>query len=222
MCVFHGVKNGRLTCGCTNRKRSSFATKYFQRKLLNFRPSSGAEKVSIVCGMNNHVKVRCWVRHIDTHTHTHRPSTVTLSAHARQGLIISVRTLRGGCLLKGDVLLGAYVKCITWASHFLITFDEVHCMFCHPHSHMKNHLIFCLWMCNIPCFLTLCAVCSHFYVPLFFHWRWPVAAWPMYCFSIQQPTRSRKLKTKTECEIWFSPLYTCIKDVGMPRSMQTR
>ena len=34
MRVFRGVKNGRLARSCTNRKRSSFATKHFQRKSL--------------------------------------------------------------------------------------------------------------------------------------------------------------------------------------------
>ena len=61
-----------LSCRRTNRKRSSFATKHFQRKLLNFRPSSAAEKVSIVCSTNKHVKSEMLSnRHTHTHTHTH-------------------------------------------------------------------------------------------------------------------------------------------------------
>ena len=60
MCVFRKVKNGNLSCSHTNRKRSSFVTKHFQR--------------------NRHT-------HTQTHTQTHRPSTVTLAAHARRGLI---------------------------------------------------------------------------------------------------------------------------------------
>ena len=48
----------------------------------------------------------------------------------------------------------------------------------------------------------MCAVCSQFEncIPLFFHWRWPVTAWPMYGFSIQQPARSAELKTQAECK----------------------
>ena len=46
-----------LSCSHTNWKRSIFATKHFQRKSLKiFDPSSAAENVSIVCGMNKHVK----------------------------------------------------------------------------------------------------------------------------------------------------------------------
>ena len=71
-----------LTCSRTNRKHSSFATKHFQRNRLNFRPSSAAEKVSIICGTDNPVKSETL-----GDRHTHRPSTVTLAAHARRGLI---------------------------------------------------------------------------------------------------------------------------------------
>ena len=56
-----------LSCSRTNRKRSSFVTKHFQRKSLNFLPSSTAEKVSIVCGTNNHIKSEMLSdRHTDT------------------------------------------------------------------------------------------------------------------------------------------------------------
>ena len=72
----------------TNRKHSSFAMKHFQRKSLkNFRPSSATEKVSIVCGTNKHVMLSNRHTHRHTRTQTHRPSTVTLTAHARRGLI---------------------------------------------------------------------------------------------------------------------------------------
>ena len=54
----------------------------FRENRLKFRPSSAAEKVSIVCGTNNHVKSEML-----SNRHTHRPSTVTLAAHARRGLI---------------------------------------------------------------------------------------------------------------------------------------
>ena len=70
-----------LSCSRTNRKRSSFATKHFRENRLNLRPSSAAEKVSIVCGTNNHMKSEML-----SNRHTHRPSTVTLTAHARRGL----------------------------------------------------------------------------------------------------------------------------------------
>ena len=53
-------------CICTNRKRSSCETKYFQRKY--FQPSSAAE-VSIVCGTNNHVKSEM-LSNTQTHRHT--------------------------------------------------------------------------------------------------------------------------------------------------------
>ena len=82
-----------LSCSRTNRKRSGFAMKHFQRKPLKiFRPSSATEKVSIICGVNNHVKSemlnnRHTDRQTDTHTQTHRPSTVTLAVHVRRGLI---------------------------------------------------------------------------------------------------------------------------------------
>ena len=60
-----------LLCSRTNRISSSFATKHFQRKSLNFRPSSAAEKVGIVCGTNNLVKSEMLGdRHTDTHTDT--------------------------------------------------------------------------------------------------------------------------------------------------------
>ena len=75
-----------LSCNCTNRKHSCFATKLFQRKSLKiFDPSSAAEKVSIVCGTNNHVKSEMLSkRHTDRQTN--KPST--LAVHVRRGLII--------------------------------------------------------------------------------------------------------------------------------------
>ena len=72
-----------LSCSRTNRKHTSFATKHF-----HFRPSSVAEKVSIVCGTNNHMKSEMLSnRHTHRDRQTHRPSIVTLAAHARRGLI---------------------------------------------------------------------------------------------------------------------------------------
>ena len=67
----------------TNRKRSSFATKHFQRKsLINFRPSSAAEKVSIVCGTNKHVKSEMLSnRHTHTHTDTHTDTDTQTKYH---------------------------------------------------------------------------------------------------------------------------------------------
>ena len=59
----------------------------FRENCLKFQPSSSAEKVSIICSMNNHMKSEILSnRHTHTHTQTHRPSTVTLAAHARRGL----------------------------------------------------------------------------------------------------------------------------------------
>ena len=69
----------------TNRKRSSFVTKHFQRKSLNistFIRCCMGKLLSFLAGIIT-CKVRCWV----TETQTHRPSTVTLTAHAHWGLI---------------------------------------------------------------------------------------------------------------------------------------
>ena len=97
-----------LSCSRTNRKRSSFATKNFQRKSLKiFNPHPAAE-VSIVCGTNNHVKSEMLSNrhtHTHTHTHTHRPSAVTLAAHARRGLI----TFRAVCRsVKDDTVVNLH------------------------------------------------------------------------------------------------------------------
>ena len=70
----------------------------FRENCLNFRPSSAAEKVSIVCGTNNHVKSEMLSnRHTHSHTQTHRPSTVTLAAHARRGLIMESHSRNSSC-----------------------------------------------------------------------------------------------------------------------------
>jgi len=88
MRVFRGVKNGRLARSCTNRKRSSFATKHFQRKLLKiFDLHPLLRKLLLFVARIITFKVRCWVT--DTHTHTD-PSTVTLAAHACWGLTSGV------------------------------------------------------------------------------------------------------------------------------------
>ena len=75
-----------LSCSRTNRKRSSFATKHFQRKSLKHfdlhPPLKGL--VSFVARIIT-CKGRCWVK-LQTQTQTHSPSTVTLAAHARRGL----------------------------------------------------------------------------------------------------------------------------------------
>ena len=91
MRVLREVKNGRLALSRTNRKRSSFATKHFQKKSLkifDLHPPLG-KLLSFVARISA-FKVRCWVTDTQTHTHTqtHRPSTVTLAAHAHRGLII--------------------------------------------------------------------------------------------------------------------------------------
>ena len=78
-----------LSCSCTNRISSSFATKHFQReslKIFDLHPPL-RRLVSFVAQIIAW-KVRCWVTDTQTHTQTHRPSTVTLTAHARRGLII--------------------------------------------------------------------------------------------------------------------------------------
>ena len=85
MRVFCGVKKWPTYCVficCTNRKRSSFATNHFQRKSLKIPPPR-----SIVCGTYKHIKSEVLSnRHTHTDTQTHRPSTVTLAAHASRGL----------------------------------------------------------------------------------------------------------------------------------------
>ena len=73
-----------LSCSRTNRKRSSFATKHFQRKSLKI--------------FDLHPPLRrlvSFVARIITWKVRHRPSTVTLAAHARQGLIIPRAVARG-------------------------------------------------------------------------------------------------------------------------------
>ena len=60
----------------------------FRENHIKFRPSSATEKVSIICGTNNHVKSEILSnRQIDRHMH--RPSTVTLAAHTRWGLTMT-------------------------------------------------------------------------------------------------------------------------------------
>ena len=88
MLVFRGVKkmaNLYRTVCRTNRKHSSFITKHFQRKSRKIFDLHLPLRrlVSFVARINTW-KVRCWV----TDTQTHRPSTVTLAAHARRGLTI--------------------------------------------------------------------------------------------------------------------------------------
>ena len=71
-----------LSCSRASRKCSSFATKHFQRKLLKIFDLHPP----LICGANKHVKSEMLSnRHTDTHTH--RPSTVTLTVHVRRGLI---------------------------------------------------------------------------------------------------------------------------------------
>ena len=95
----------------------------FRENHLNFRPSSAAEKVSIVCGTNNHVKSEMLSnRHTDTQTdtQTHRPSTVTLAAHARRGLITMLHVTRNVCS-KHQVLFAHAGGSGTWLASALIT-----------------------------------------------------------------------------------------------------
>ena len=78
----------------------------FRENRLKFRPSSTAEKVSIVFGTNNHVK-SCWVTDTQTDRQTNRPSTATLAAHARRGVI----NPRRACAARVTVL-GLCVCCV--------------------------------------------------------------------------------------------------------------
>ena len=65
MRVFRGVKNGRLImywCSRTNRKRSSFATKHFQRKSLKiFDLHPPLRRLVLFVARIIMWKVRCWV-----------------------------------------------------------------------------------------------------------------------------------------------------------------
>ena len=81
--VFRGVKKWP-TCHVAVPTGSALASQrsIFRENRLKFRPQSAAEKVSIVYCTNNHVKSEML-----SNRHTHRPSTVTLAAHARRGLI---------------------------------------------------------------------------------------------------------------------------------------
>ena len=67
-----------LSCCRTNRKRSSFATKHFQRKSLKTFDLHPLLRRS----------VSFLARIITYDVETHRPSTVTLAALARRGLIM--------------------------------------------------------------------------------------------------------------------------------------
>ena len=89
MHVFHVVKMANISCSHTNRKRSSFTTKHFQRKSLKlFDLHLPLRRLVSFVARIIAWKVRCWVTDTHTHTQTHRPSTVTLAAHVHRGLII--------------------------------------------------------------------------------------------------------------------------------------
>ena len=72
MCVFHGVKKWPTyhvavpTGNALDLQRS-----IFRENRLKFRPLSAAEKVSIICDTNNHMKSEML-----SNTHTHRPKAV--------------------------------------------------------------------------------------------------------------------------------------------------
>ena len=85
MRVFRGVKMANLSCSCTNKKCSSFATKHFQRKSLKIFDLHLPLRrlVSFVAWITTR-KVRCWVTDTHTDRQTHRPSTVTLAAQAQR------------------------------------------------------------------------------------------------------------------------------------------
>ena len=74
-----------LSYSRTNRKRSSFATKHFQRKSLkifDLHPPLRRLVSFVACGTNNHAKSEMLSnRHTDT---------VTLAAYARRGLTSKV------------------------------------------------------------------------------------------------------------------------------------
>ena len=73
-----------LSSSHTDRKRSSFATKHFQRKSLKiFDLHSPLRRLVSFVERIITWKVRCWV----TDTQTQRPSTVTLAAHTCRALI---------------------------------------------------------------------------------------------------------------------------------------
>jgi len=87
MRVFRGVKMADLSYSRTNRNRSSFATKYFQRKSLKvFDLHPPLRRIVSFVARIITWKVKCWVTDTQTDTHTQTISTVTLAAHACQGL----------------------------------------------------------------------------------------------------------------------------------------
>ena len=78
--------------------------------------------------------MRCWVT--DTHTHTHRPSTVTLAAHARRGLIrckcagnkmqkwwTRMRTLWRGTLVSSLVCRFRHNSQVCWSVGQLVSWS---------------------------------------------------------------------------------------------------
>ena len=77
-----------LSCSRTNRKRSSFATKHFQRKLLKiFDLHPLLRRLALFVARIITWKVRCLVTDTQTDTHTDtQTNTVTLAAHTRGGL----------------------------------------------------------------------------------------------------------------------------------------
>ena len=64
-------------------------------KGLKFRPSSAAEKVSIVCGTNNHVKSEML-----SNRHTHRPSTVQSSKFKFKVSFALTQRVSHTCIIK--------------------------------------------------------------------------------------------------------------------------
>ena len=103
----------------TNRKHSSFATKHFQRrslKLFDLHPP--LERLLSFVARIITFKVRCWVTDTHTHRQTHRTSTVTLAAHARQGLMkggVDMCMGMGPCMGQYDNRsCGMFSLSVTW------------------------------------------------------------------------------------------------------------
>ena len=109
-----------LSCSRTNRKRSSFATKHFERKSLTIFDLHPPLRrlVPFVITKSEMLSNTQTDRQTDkqTHTQTHRPSTVTLAAHARRGLIRYSSTVPSPLIPSLLTILPPFTHC----SHPLI------------------------------------------------------------------------------------------------------
>ena len=90
-------KMADCTYGFQRSSAGSLQWSGFREKPTIFLPPLPAEYVTVFSGWTDTPEVSCDLTDTLTHTHT-RLSTVTLAAHARQGLIIHVCYLCSSCI----------------------------------------------------------------------------------------------------------------------------